>query len=88
MGKRSNLRDLPPSTLSKVANLTSADSVIYVNALKNFMDEVAWLESDDALGRRVVCDNVLKKWEPELAYLDGGYFNVTQLYHDAVIKQQ
>jgi hypothetical protein len=70
MGKRSNLRDLPPSTLSKVANLTSADSIIYVNALKNFMDEMAWLESNDALGRRVVCDNVLKKWEPELAYLD------------------
>jgi len=45
-------------------------------------------ESDDALGRRVVCDNVLKKWEPELAYLDGGYFNVTQLYHNAVMKQQ
>jgi hypothetical protein len=86
MGKRSNLRDLPPSTLSKVANLTSADSIIYMNALKNFMAEMAWLESDDALGRRVVCDDVLKKWEPELAYLDGGHLNVTQLYQDAVEK--
>jgi hypothetical protein len=86
MAKRSNLRDLPPPTLSKVANLTSADSIIYVNALKNFMTEMAWLESDDALGRRVVCDDVLKKWEPELAYLDGGHLNVTQLYHDAVEK--
>ena len=87
MGKRSNLRDLPPATLSKVANLTSSDSIIYVNALRNFMNEISWLESDDALGRRVVCDNVLKKWEPELAYLDVGRFNVTQLYQDAVLKQ-
>ena len=88
MGKRSNLRDLPAATLSKVATLTSADSFIYVNALKNFMEEMAWLESDDGLGRRVVCDNVLKKWESELAYLDGGRFNVTQLYHDAVVEQK
>lgn len=88
MGKRINLRDLPLATLSKVANFISADSVIYVNALKIFMDEMAWLESDNALGRRVVCDDVLKKWEPELAYLDGGHFSVTQLYRDAVMKQQ
>ena len=87
MGKRSNLRDLPPATLSKVANLTSADSFIYVNALKHFMDEMAWLESDNALGRRVVCDDVLEKWEPELAYLDAGRFNVTQMYRDAVMKR-
>lgn len=88
MGKRSNLRDLPAPTLSKVATLTSADSFIYVNALKHFMDEMAWLESDDALGRRIVCDDVLKMWEPELAYLDSGRFSVTQLYQDAVMKQQ
>ena len=50
------------------------------------MTEMAWLESDDALGRRVVCDDVLKKWEPELAYLDDGRLNVTQLYQDAVEK--
>ena len=84
MGKRSNLRDLPPATLSNVADLTSADSFIYVNALKQFMDEMAWLESDNALGRRVVCDEVLKKWEPELAYLEASRFNVTQIYRDAV----
>ena len=58
-----------------------------MNALRNFMNEISWLESDDALGRRVVCDNVLKKWEPELAYLDVGRFNVTKLYQDAVMKQ-
>ena len=88
MGKRSNLRDLPTAALSKVATLTSADSFIYLNALKHFMDEIVWLESEDALGRRIVCDDVLNKWEPELAYLDSGRFNVTQLYRDAVIKQQ
>ncbi len=88
MGKRKSLRDLPPATLSKVANFISADSVIYVKALNFFMDEMAWLESDNALGRRVVCDDVLKKWEPELAYLNGGRFSVTQLYRDAVMKQQ
>ena len=93
MGKRSNLRDLPPATLSNVANLTSADSFIYVNALKHFMIEMAWLESDNALGRRVVCDDVLKKWEPELAYLEAGRFNqgrfnVTQIYRDAVKKHK
>jgi hypothetical protein len=86
MGKRSILSDLPNTTLSMVANLTSADSFIYVNALKHFMDEMAWLESDNALGRRVVCGDVLEKWEPELAYLDGGRFNVTQMYRDAVMK--
>ena len=52
------------------------------------MDEMAWLESDNALGRRVVCDDVLEKWEPELAYLDAGRFNVTQIYSDAVTKQK
>ncbi len=69
MGKRSKLRDLPPATLSMVANLTSADSSIYMNALKHFMDLMARLESDNALGRRVVCDDVLEKRKPEPAYL-------------------
>ena len=36
MGKRSNLRDLPPAILSKVASLTFADSQIHANALRNF----------------------------------------------------
>jgi hypothetical protein len=60
---------------------------IYTTALRNFMAEMAWLESDSALGRRVLCPIVLERWEPELAYLDGGTFNVTQLYQDAVMKQ-
>ena len=86
MGKRSNLRDLPEETLSKLTKLTYADSFIYLNAIKRFMNDMAWLESDNALGRRVVCDNVLNKWEAELAYLDSGRFNVTQMYRDAVEK--
>ena len=91
-GKRSNhrVRDLPAATLSKakVSNLTTADALIYVHALRNFMDEMAWLESDDALGRRVVCDDALEKWEMELAYLDDGNFSVTELYRDAVRRRQ
>lgn len=88
MGKRANLRDLPVSIQSKVANLTLADSFVYLNALGHFMREMAWLESQNALGRRVLCHNVLAKWEQELTYLDDGHFNLTQLYQDAVIKQQ
>ena len=84
-GKRSTLRDLPPATLSKVEYLTSADVQIYTAALRNFIGEMAWLESDAALGRRVLCPAVLERWEPELAYLDGGTFNITQLYQDAVM---
>ena len=84
-GKRSTLRDLPLATLSKVEYLTSADVQIYTAALRNFIGEMAWLESDAALGRRVLCPDVLERWEPELAYLDGGTFNITQLYQDAVM---
>ena len=51
------------------------------------MGEMAWLESDAALGsgRRVLCPAVLERWEPELACLDGGTFNLTRLYQDAVM---
>ena len=88
-GKRLNLRELPAATSSKVDLLTSTDSIIYKYAIRNFMDEMAWLESKDALGRRVLCDDALKKWEVELSYLDDdGRFSVTQLYHDAVKRQQ
>ncbi len=41
---------------------------------------------DNALSRRVVCDDILKKREPDLAYLDAGRFNVTQMCRDAVMK--
>ena len=67
--------------------LTSADVQIYTAAIRNFIGEMAWLESDAALGRRVLCPDVLERWEPELAYLDdGGIFNITQLYQDTVMR--
>ncbi len=65
-GKRSTLRNLPPATLSKVEYLTSADVQIYTAALRNFIGEMAWLESDAALGRRVLCPNILERWELDL----------------------
>jgi len=86
LGHRSDLRYLPPKILSKVEKLTVSDSAIYNIALREFMAEIAWLESDAALGRRVICDDVLKKLEPELTYLvglDGQKVNVTQLYMEA-----
>lgn len=80
VGKRSILRDLPESTLSKVDRLTRIDVQIYVMALRQFMDEVAWLESEHALGRRVLCDESLERMRGELAYLAGGQLNVTDMY--------
>ena len=44
------------------------------------MDEIAWLESESALGRRVMCGDTLRRVGPELSYLDGGDFNVTKVY--------
>lgn len=83
LGHRSTLRDLPQNVLSKIEELTAIDSQIYIIALKEFISEIAWLESNSALGRRVLCDDVLEKKEPELAYLD---LNVERLYLDAVGK--
>ena len=48
--------------------LTRIDVAIYNIALRQFMGEIAWLESKAALGRRVLCDDVLKPLEPELSY--------------------
>mmetsp|Transcript_29582 Transcript_29582/g.62843 ORF Transcript_29582/g.62843 Transcript_29582/m.62843 type:complete len:413 (-) Transcript_29582:1406-2644(-) len=78
LGHRATLRDLPPRTLSKIENLTQIDTEIYITALKDFIARIAWLESKSALGRRVLCDSILEKWEPELAYLN---LSVTELYN-------
>jgi len=52
------------------------------------MAEIALLESDAALalGKRVLCDNVLERWEAELSYIHmyGKNLSITQLYDDAV----
>lgn len=79
-GHRSMLRDLPPQTLAKIESLTEIDTEIYTMALLEFLASIVWLESEVVLGRRVMCDNVLEKWEPELGYLN---LNVTKLYYDA-----
>lgn len=83
LGHRSVLRDLPPYTLSKVEELTEIDTKIYITALWEFMVEIAWLESESALGRRVLCNSSLKKMESELAYL---HFNVSEVYSAAAQK--
>ena len=63
--------------ISGAAFLTEVDAQLYKLALGEFMAKIAWLESDAALGRRVLCDDVLDRWEPELAYMN---VSVTELY--------
>ena len=85
--RRSNMRDLPKDLLSQVEELTRIDAAIYNIALHQFLAEIAWLESKAALGRRVLCDDVLRKLEPELSYLpaaDGQATNVTRIYLEAI----
>ena len=87
---RSNMRDLPEDILLKVRDLTRIDVDIYNVALRQFMEEIAWLESKATLGRRVLCDDVLKHLEPELSYLpsaDGQGTNVTKIYLEAIDRR-
>ena len=86
----SSMRDLPEEILSKVDELTRIDVDIYYVAIRQFMEEIAWLESKAALGRRVLCDDALKPLEPELSYLpsaDGKGTNVTKIYLDAIVRR-
>jgi hypothetical protein len=66
--RRETMRDLDGSILQLIATATAVDMKIYRTAVQQFLREMVWLE--DQLGRRVVCDDVLQKWEPELAYLN------------------
>jgi len=75
--RRKSMRDLDNNLLQRIAAATTSDVAVYQTALKQFMREMAWLE--ESMGRRVVCDNVLDKWEPELAYLN---ISVSALYQD------
>ena len=81
LGHRSILRDLPENITSKISQLTTVDTKIYMMALKDFMSRIASLES--VLGRRVLCNSILGKLEPELAYLGGhnNSFSVAKLYN-------
>lgn len=73
--RRSSLLNLPSSMLHKIDALTQADTALYKTALKQFLKEIVWMESQ--LGRRVICDDVLLEQTKELAYLD---LNVLDLY--------
>jgi len=77
-GKRTTLRDLPAEVLTKVGVLTKVDEELFKVALGQFMKEIAWLESDLALGRRILCEPALENVEEELLYLG---VNVTDMYH-------
>jgi hypothetical protein len=80
-GHRSSMLDLPVDILQAVDALTRVDQALYTLALQQFVREMAWLENK--LGRRVLCDDVLEQWEPELAYLN---VSMTNLYRDETIK--
>ena len=69
LGHREDLRQLLPSILAEVENLTRVERELYLVALKN-LTEIAWLESDAVLGRWMLCNDVIDKWELELAYLN------------------
>jgi hypothetical protein len=76
-GHRSSMLDLPTDILHAVDALTRVDQQLYKVALKRFVQEIVWLETE--LGRQVLCDNVFEKWEPELEYLG---MNITSMYKD------
>jgi hypothetical protein len=76
-GRRSTLLDLKPSTLNMVDTLTRMDDIMFRSALQDFLREIVWLE--EQLGRRVMCDETLRKREPEIQYLG---LNVTDMYYD------
>lgn len=79
--RRSKLSDLPPDMLSKIEMLTRVDMKVYKVALLQFLREIAWLESENELGRRVLCQSSLDKLEDELSYLD---LNITEEYNNAI----
>ena len=74
-GSKNELRNLSPRILEKIAILTRTDVKLYKIALEQLIKEILWVESQ--LKRRILCDDVLAKKEPELTYLG---LNVTQLY--------
>jgi len=69
--KRSSMLDVGLGILEKLDRLVRIDTISYREALAQFLREIAWLESDGQLGRRVLCDDALERWGPELRYLEG-----------------
>jgi hypothetical protein len=76
--RRKSMRDLTPDILESISAATKVDEKLYVIALQQFMREMAWLEGE--MKHRVVCDDVLEKWDAELEYLG---VSVKQLYQDS-----
>jgi len=88
-GKRASLRTLPDQALNTVEKFTSRDAELYHMALGQFMKEINWLEVQ--LGRRILCDSSLDRWEEELQYilgderLRGGlYQNKVEMWMDSM----
>lgn len=69
---------LPNDVLTKVAVLTRVDEELFKVALGQFMNEIAGLESDLALGRRVLCGPALENVEEKLFYVG---VSVTDMNH-------
>ena len=77
-GHRSSLLELPPNIIQKIMKLTKIDRAIFNPILEDFMRDIVWLESKDALGRKVLCDEKLKKTTKELAYTG---INISDTYN-------
>lgn len=84
-GHRGDLRRLPHGILRKIEKLTRVDRELYLVALKELLNELAWLESPLALGRRVLCEDTLDKWELELTYLDVSFRSLYKKAPDALL---
>lgn len=82
-GHRASLLNLNLDIRSKVDGLTRTDVHVYKVALLEFLREIVWLESHDALGRRIICENVLEKMDSELSYLN---MSIIHQYH--LLQQQ
>lgn len=78
-GRRSSMLDFPTSILDKIDALTKIDIILYKISLEQFLREIIWLESDEALGRTVLCEEKLEKSTEELLYIG---MNVAEVYHE------
>ena len=84
--RRHTMLDLDEMLLQKINAATTTDRPVFKETLRQFMLEINWLEAN--LGRRVLCDAPLAKWEQEMAYLG---VNVTELYgqpHGKILENE
>ncbi|KAJ1421189.1 hypothetical protein B484DRAFT_399583 [Ochromonadaceae sp. CCMP2298] len=77
-GHRSEMATLDPHTLALVDSLTKVDQQLFQTALRDFLRNVA--AAEEQLGRRFLCDEVLRGSESELLYV---MENVTEAYLQA-----